>query len=493
MTLKRPAPCAALVCSAGALLLAIGATMVGCAPWSPPPSLVIVVVDTLRADHLGTYGYRVHATSPNLDARAPSAAVFERAFSTAPWTLPAFGSLLTGRLPSRHQAGRIIGEEIDFEGDDLHDIVEHAGKAFYQLDASLPTLASILRESGYDTGAIINNAFLSPEFGLTRGFDTYDYDAAHPAHPAEAVTDRALEWLRKREVEGEGAPFVLLVHYLDPHMPYSAPEPFLGRFAAAYNDDRLELPIADMSRLRTPIRNRDEGWQRYMALEQALYDEEIAYTDAQVERLFAALDERGFLDDGYLVLTSDHGEEFYEHGRAEHGHTVFNELIRVPLLMWGPQVRPGRYALPVSLLDVMPTLLQAAGVTPSDELEGMSLWPALREGPATRVASAIRFDRPLVAEGILYGDEKKALLRWPWKVLADIEDAAELLYNLEDDPEELAGTSASELDDESRDRMLSLLAELQEKIALASASGGGQGAALSEETLRQLRALGYIR
>ncbi|MGD8330845.1 MAG: sulfatase [Acidobacteriota bacterium] len=478
----------------GIAALCAAVVAVACAQPEPPPSMVIVVIDTLRADHLGLYGYQAHPTSPNLDARAASAAVFERAFSTAPWTLPAFGTLFTGQIPTRHSAGVFVHDiEKMLERADPRELVEHSARSFYRLDREIPTLGGTLQAAGYSTAAIMNNAFLSPEFGLSRGFDTYDYDPELPDKDAASATDRALAWLQAREQEGAREPFLLIVHYFDPHMPYAAPEPFLGRFAEPYADERFSVPVTDMPRLRYRIRDRVEGWQRYMALEQALYDEEIAYTDNELERLLGALDERRFLDDGYLLVTADHGEEFHDHGWIEHGHSVYDEVIHVPLMVWGPDVRPGRYELPVSLTDVMPTLLEAAGVARPDDLYGDSLLQVLREGPADRTASALRFDRPLLSEAILYGDEKKSLIRWPYKVLADIEDRAELFYDLETDPEELDGHKAEQLDHQSRDRMLTMLAELQAIIVDASSQSSSEGASLSEETLDRLRALGYIR
>lgn len=485
----RTVRCAALVC----LVAALAAS--GCASSEPlRPSIIIVVVDTLRADHLGLYGYETHPTSPELDARAASAAVFEQAFSTAPWTLPAFGSMLTGQLPTRHAAGlRVADVREAMATTDPRDMIIRAEQRFYQLDASLPTLGTALQADGYRTGAIMNNAFLSPEFGLHRGFGSYDYDPERPDRGAAGATDLALEWLDAHDREAADAPFMLLVHYFDPHMPYAAPEPFLGRFAAPYLGDEFTLPLDDMRPLRYAIRDRTANWERYAALEQAVYDEEIAYADHELARLFEALEQRDFFDDGYVVFTSDHGEEFQEHGRVEHGHSVYHNLIHVPLLVWGPDVVPGRYDLPVSVVDLMPTLLDYAGVAPPGEFEGVSLRAALREGPATRNESIIRFDRPLFAEAILYGDEKKAIIRWPWKTLVDIEDEAELLYNLEDDPEEQRPGRGDELDEEDRDRLLGMVAEIQMKIVEAGAESTVRGATLSEETLQRLRALGYIR
>lgn len=474
--------------------LGVALLAASCAPAPSRPSMVIIIIDTLRQDHLGLYGYEANPTSPNLDARAASAAVFERAFSTAPWTLPAFGSLLTGQLPTRHSAGarvKDVGEAI--ASTDPRDLVGHAGSLFYQLDETLPTLGATLQQAGYRTGAIMNNAFLSPEFGLSRGFDTYEYDSEKPNRRAGAATDRALDWLRAREEADETGPFLLLVHYFDPHMPYAAPPPFQGRFANRHADDEFGVPVQDIRRLRYRIRDRVEGWERYTALEQALYDEEIAYTDSEVERLFAALDERGFLDSGYVVLTSDHGEEFNDHGGVEHGHSVYDEVIRVPFMVWGPEIEPGRYQLPVSLVDIMPTLLEAAGVAAPATFAGSSLWNALREGPASRSESVIRFDRSLLAEGLLYGDEQKALIKWPWKLLIDIEDDAQLFYNLDSDPAEGGRLEPEDLDEAGQDLAFGMLAELQAIMLEAGSHAPGRGAALSEETLQRLRALGYIR
>jgi len=461
---------------------------------SPPPSMIVIVVDTLRADHLGLYGYQANPTSPHLDARAPAAAVFERAYSTSSWTLPAFGSLFTGQIPTRHTAGVRVSDVEDAVAEGgRDDIVMRPIKTFYRLDESLPTLAETLQSAGYRTGAIMNNSFLGPVFGLGRGFDSYDFDRADPERLASQATDLALEWLGSREAS-DGAPFLLVVHYFDPHLPYRAPRPYLGRFAAQHETAEFAVPVADMDPLRQHIRARDEGWQNLAALERAQYDEEIAYTDSEVERLLAALEARGFLDSGYVLLTSDHGEEFFDHGRSEHGHTVFDEVVRVPLLVWGPALTPGRYQLPVSLVDLMPTLLDMAGAPPPANLQGVSIWRALREGPASRSASAVRFDRPLLAEGMLYGDEKKALIRWPWKLMVDIEDEGQWLFDLASDPAESARPGLDHLDESERERALTMMAELQAMISAASAEAGvGESASLSDETLERLRALGYIR
>jgi arylsulfatase A-like enzyme len=458
--------------------------------------VIVVVIDTLRADHMGLYGYEQHPTTPHLDARAGSAAVFERAFSTAPWTLPAIGSLFTGQLPGRHAAGARFASIADaYAAADpssglAAQLVDHGERLFFRLGDSFPTLAQRFAGASYETAAIVNNTFLAPDFGLDRGFATYDYDAETPERRAADATDRALAWLGEQP-PGE-RPLFLFVHYFDPHMRYAAPPPFLGRFSRALAGDELELPLDDHEPLRAVIRPRADGWQHYLALEEALYDEEIAYVDQQLERLFDALEARGFFEHGYLLVTSDHGEEFQDHGGMEHGHTLYSELLRVPLLAWGPEIVAGRYPLPVSLVDVMPTLLEAARLPAEPDIEGVSLWQALTEGPATARASALPFDRPLFAESPLYGDEKKTVTRWPWKLLADLDDKVEVIFDFEADPGENAPRELGDLDAEGQDRLLSMLAILQEMM-LRTNPDAGEGASLSEATLRRLRELGYIR
>ncbi|TMA36511.1 MAG: hypothetical protein E6J87_00440 [Deltaproteobacteria bacterium] len=180
-----------------------------CSPTSRPDSAAIIVVDTLRADHLGFYGYS-RPTSPALDALAAQGLVFERAYSTSPWTLPSFGSLLTGRPPSEHLAGlRVTVDGVP---------------SFTPLSKAMPTLAELLGIHYWATGAVVNNAFLTARSGIARGFDHYDYDESD--RRADASVDAALAWLAGRGDQH----FFLLLHLFDPHLPYDAPPPFRDRF-----------------------------------------------------------------------------------------------------------------------------------------------------------------------------------------------------------------------------------------------------------------------
>ncbi|MFQ5743417.1 MAG: sulfatase [Acidobacteriota bacterium] len=440
--------------------------------------VVLIVIDTLRADHLGVYGYQ-RPTSPAIDKWAEEAAVFDRAFSTSPWTLPAFGSIYTGQLPTRHAAGVRVRKVAQLPArDEIPQLIRHADTLFFELDSSLKTLAEILRDKGYTTGAVINNAFLKPRFGIDRGFETYDYTPKPRVkiRTADATVDRALRWLD----ENPEGPFFLVLHIFDPHMPYAAPAPFAGKFSNQYADT-YGLPIEDFTALRQEAKRPTEKGRIAEALNTALYDEEIAFSDHELGRFLDGLKARGIWGRALVMLTSDHGEELHDHGRFEHGHTVYNELLRVPLMVWGPDVRPGRYSEPVSLVDMMPTILETVGVRAPQAPVGVSLRPLLTTGTAPQ-------ERLLYAERTLYKGEKKAVIRWPWKAIIDLEKDRQLLFDLEADPAEKVNLAPQ------RTAVLyELLGRLQETMLAADQQAQHNEVLLDAETLKNLRALGYLR
>ncbi len=450
-------------CTLLGLGLSVGLSLVGTGCQAAPVrSVLLIVVDTLRADHLGVYGYD-RPTSPYLDAWAEGGAVFEHAFSTSPWTLPSVGTMFTGQLPSRHQAGTFT------RGLDGRP---PARSQFAQLDASLPTLAEAAAAAGFATAAVINNAFLGPRFGLDRGFDTYDFSPAgnRRLRRADVVIDRALVWLRER---GE-TPFFLVVHLFDPHMMYDPPEATRGQFSSALPDAGLPRVT---ERVRATLGRGDPFDRDYLV---ALYDEEILFVDRQLGRLFESLDAAGRTDDVVVLLTSDHGEELFDHGGFEHGHSAYNELLRVPLVVRGPGIRPARHAAPVSLLDLFPTVLAAFGQTVPDGLPGRSLWPVL--------AGGLLPDRPLYAERTLYGAERQAIIGWPFKLIrrADLDQTR--LFDLAADFDERRDVAAAHPEEAAR-----LLGLLQATLAAAAGGSTADQVQMDEETLKALRSLGYVR
>jgi len=451
----------------GALLAVLAAA---CTPSQPQPirrSVVLVVVDTLRADHLGTYGY-ARATSPALDRWSAQGAVFERALATSSWTVPSFGSLFTGRIPSAHGAGQLLRR-------DGVPIRRDGRKVVLSLDPGVQTLAELLARQGWATAAIVSNHFLAPAVGLARGFETYDFVPADNGDKrrARVVVDRAIDWLRHRD----GRPFLLVLHFFDPHLAYGAPAPFAGRFTADYGGAR-RLPVTDLDGIRRAAPSLGEAERAFIT---AAYDEELAYADGELDRLRQALAAQSSADTPPLILfTADHGEELFDHDGFEHGHTLFQELVHVPLVVWGPGVRPGRVTVPVSLVDVVPTVLDALRVTAPDHLDGVSLWPLLR-GDAPPPSP-----RALVAEGTLFGPDRRAIVRFPEKLIVGGERGREL-FDLSADPREERNVAATGSDADT------LARELDATVDRARAGRrGSQETTFDAVTLDRLRALGYL-
>lgn len=289
-------------------------------------NVLVVTVDTLRADRVGAYGSRAGAT-PHIDALARRGIVFERAFTTAPLTLPAHVSLFSGLLPM-HSGVRVNGTD--------------------RVPAEIPLLAEQLRASGFATGAAVGSFVLRSETGIARGFAAYDESFAANAgrsdqwegeRPGSEVVDRALAWL-----DGAGSErFFLWVHLFDPHAPYAPPAPHAERFA------------------RRP------------------YEGEVAYADACLGRLLEGMRERGRLEKTLIVVAGDHGESLGEHGEATHGVFLYDATLRVPLIVVPPDATAARrVSAPVSLVDVAPTIREATGLPPSAS-DGVSL---LRSRPS---------------------------------------------------------------------------------------------------------------
>ena len=450
-----------------------------------PQSVVLIVIDTLRQDHLGVYGY-LRPTSPNIDQMAVGAAVFDRAVSASTWTLPAFGSMFTGHLLARHGAGVMVRDRelLEAASDSaaggleqrlrlLQDTAKHGERRFTVLDSKLPTLAGVLRDQGYATGAVVNNAFLDPRFGLARGFEFYQYRQGRAERSAEDTVEMALEWVKEKA----GQPIFLLVHFMDVHMPYRPPESVSGRFTGGY-EEKLDPELPRVRAVRRRIARGDEVARGFYT---ATYDEEIAYVDDQLAALFAGLQQQGYWDDTLMILTSDHGEALFEHGRWEHGGSVFSEVVRIPFVVRGPGVRRGRNPAPISLTDLMPTVLDALGVELEDEMYGTSMWPSVTGAPPP--------ERDLLIEGTLYGAEQKAIVRWPYKMIYQTNPKATLLFDLERDPNELVDLSRlePELLQQLRDSLGNIL------LSAVRARSTTRGAELDPAIMENLRALGYLR
>ncbi len=338
----------------------------GCAPADEhPTNVVLISIDTLRADHVGSYGYP-RPTTPVLDSIAEQGVRFSNAFSQSSWTLPAHASLLTSQYSHEHGA------------------VENNTRI---KDAAV-LLAEALQNAGYDTGAFVTWVYVSKLYGFDRGFahfaELIDQDnlmmaAGAGAVPAGPTTDAAIQWLeRERE-----APFFLFVHYFDPHMDYAPPEPFDRLYDPDYTGSatgryKWLVPfIRYLPLYEAPIDARDRDHV------EALYDAEIRYTDEQIGRLLDAVDANVGLDDCLVVIVSDHGEEFNDHLSMEgHGWTLYDEIIRVPLIVRFPDAEHAGAVIDdtVELIDVAPTILGRLGVTQPDGFRGRDLTGLIETG-----------------------------------------------------------------------------------------------------------------
>jgi len=438
-------------------------------------SVLLVISDTTRADELGCYGSR-YGTTPRLDALAAGGTRFAHASAHAPWTLPSTASLLTSLLPEQHGADGFIDMAAVKRG-------APATPAFHGLDESIDTVAEAFRAGGYDTGAVVNVSFLDRQFGLTQGFDHVDakwFGSNTEVRGARETTDAALAWLDARDGDG---PFFLLVHYFDPHAVYAPPPEFRKRFAAPVDRESESFVFGTREHMMLLRAGRLELDPPLLDRAHHLYRGEIAYVDEQVGRLVDSLDERGLGSSTLVVVTADHGEEFLDHGGFEHGHTLYEELVHVPLIFWRPGlVEPGRVVEETTgLIDVAPTLCELAGVAPPERFVGRSLAGALRGDAA--------HERPILAHGNFWGPPLSSWRSGSWKLIrTPLEEGGERieLYDLATDPTERANRAEvrPEVVERLREELLLTSEQLQ---ALAE----GREVELSEEALKRLQALGY--
>ena len=435
------------------LALLFAATACTRTPPPPPKHVVLVSIDTLQPEHLGCYGYD-RPTSPRLDAVAEAGVLFERATSPAPWTLPGHASMLTGLYPSR-------------TGLRDHDVT---------LPDGVVTLASVLAANGYRTAAVVNSHNLSPTFGLNRGFQQYEYfrEEVGRREPTREIVDQALAWLEEHRDER----FFLFVHSYDVHSDYKSLPQYEQQFVRPYGG-RADGTTAQMVAVRT---GRDGAFDAADAAHLIdLYDAGIRQFDDELGRLLDALAGR---DDTLLVVTSDHGEEFLEHGSLLHGRTQYEEVVRVPLIVRGPGVPAGaRVATTVSLLDVMPTILSAVGAPVPTGLDGVDLSSTWR-GKAAAIGERFLFHeadhnnaQPDVTRAIRHDHDKLHLDRLTGAVT---------LFDLATDPGEHRDLAAE------RAPLASDLRARLDAFRQQHAEGGA-AVTLTPEQLERLKSLGYVR
>ncbi len=449
-------------------------------PASDPPNVVMIAVDTLRADHLGCYGYH-RPTSPNIDRLASQSVLFERAYSPASWTLPAFMSIFTGLGPEVHECLNI----------------ERC------LPGTIPTLAEQFQRRGYFCGAVISNRLAGAKYGFARGFDAFDEDSVpisaeiaflqrHPdrreVSHREIITSPIVTSLAKGLLERareSRKPFFLFILYYDPHGDYAPPPPYKTMFDPDY------LGPIDGNNIHLISREPPVG--RDLEHLKALYDGEIAFTDRHIGDLLEALDDGGEPEDTITIFLSDHGEAFGEHGLFAHGSNAHVEEVAVPMIWRWPGKLPAghRVTSPVSTLDVAKTLQALMRFEGFDLLCGKSLWAGLRGGqlPADRVVFSQR------AKGSprhLAATKGHLRLHVRFGENPQEEQAEWFLHDVSTDRQEQSPATGADLEPASdiRAEIISFweeCAEIREHY-----STQGQHIQLTDEERRRLESMGYI-
>jgi arylsulfatase A-like enzyme/Flp pilus assembly protein TadD len=393
--------------------------------------LLFITLDTTRADRLGCYGYSEAAT-PTLDRLAAAGVRFDRAYSPAPLTLPAHTSVFTGLYPPEH------GLRTNGRG---------------RLDEKLATLPALLQEVGYDTAAFVSSFVLDHRFGLGRGWTKYDdgqlsqtpseLDALQRQRGAREVVDAALDWFGRRGSQ----PFCLWVHFYDPHFPYDA--------------------------------HADEFGERFR---DRPYDGELSAVDVQIARLLKAIESAGQRENTWVIVLGDHGEGFGDHVERTHGYTLYDSTQRVPLLMeWPGHIAAGQEVKePVSLVDLLPTVLEQLRLRQPSDLKGRSLVPAFTGKPLDERPCYGMTDDPFLQNG---WSPLRSLVAGRWKFIRTKQPE---LFDLQADPGETRNLYATEPDEAAR--LDKLLAEFEAKLVERTA----KPVQLTPREQKALESLGYL-
>jgi arylsulfatase len=434
---------------------------------SPGADVLLITVDTLRPDHLSLYGY-ARATSPELERWLSRGSIFESAYSTEANTPPSVISILSGQLPQ-----------------------EHGVRAFWQLlPRDVPLLPDLLPPA-YQTAAMVSSTVLTDEaLGIADRFDHYDdfVDEIESRRRiwerrASRTTDAALRWLSKsRDPE---RPLFLWVHYIDPHGPYRPPDDKPRTFR-----HQGEVPLERSRMYRFQIEPGVDDALHY----QDRYDEEVAYTDAQIGRLLEGYSAQASLDDALVIFVADHGESMIEHERwFTHGYHVYEEILRVPLVLRGPGLGPGRVETPASTIDIVPTVLRFAGAAVPEHMAGVDLRDREQRGRA----------RPLFVEATLESSQWRAVIESGEKWMVQYQKGSTeprrlVFYDLRRDPHERRAEPWPSEDEAGR--ALLALSRRDPYVTEENATRA-TGHKLTQpkidprvdgEALEKLRALGYV-
>ncbi len=426
------------------------------------PNVLVLLLDTLRADHMSIYGYE-RLTTPVLDGFAKENVMAAHAITAAPWTPASVATILTGLYPSSH--GMMPPNDRDL-----------AKLGTVRLSSNLKTLPEILKEQGYRTAAVSPNPWISEEFGYTQGFDQFFY--LH-RKPAATITESGQEIIDGWTKSDSEDPFFLYLHFLDPHDPYTPPENYATKFSGplskspfTYDEKMLELI--------------------------GRYDGEINYLDTELGKFFDYLKRKGLYEDLFIIVVADHGEQFMEHGDQRHGYKLFNEEVHVPLFIkTGRAKDTGRVINEtVSTVDILPTIYSRLGIKSPEELPGVSLMNEEAIQARKGIMSEIRrvYDMKSATNGegqhlvmeVPYDqsnpDPKKSLAAWTTPNVLG-------LFDTKNDYACIAKITNPALEA----RLKGTFDEIHVNALKSMVAPGEKGPEIKDETLEHLKSLGYLQ
>jgi len=452
------------------------------------PSFILISIDSLRPDHLGCYGY-ARETSPTLDRLAREGTLFETAWSSTSWTLPAHAALFTS-LPDRVHGC--------YDGDRW-------------LARNRTTVAEAFKDAGYETVGFFSGPYLHPNYGLSQGFGSYHdctsysdktiallqgkapenaespLDLCFKDITNDIVLESVTRWLDERP----GGPFFMFIHMWDVHYEYIPPPPYDTLFDPDHRGKTVSPVYPEGVNLRAAVSTRQPRSLEHL---KSLYDGEIRWTDDTLARLFAKLKAIGHFDDTVIVVTADHGEAFGEHGVLGHHYTLFEEEVRIPLIIrYPPSVPAGRRVREVAhITDIAPTLLSLASLPPMPHARGRDLTPLLRANPAPWTETPVLSEllNPLVT------GRQMALRTKRWKLARLIDTGHVTMFDLEKDPGEQRPLSEPDFllpPEEVAALLKSTARKLQEAARLLPVPVKRDTPPIPEMTESHLRSLGYLK
>ena len=428
------------------------------------PNVILVVIDTQRADHLSCYGYN-RDTSPTLNKIAQEGLLFETAISQSSWTWPATATILTGLYPYTHG---VTSDERSF------------------LDDSIITLSELLQENHFTTVGISANFLISKGKNFNQGFETFIEMPwiSSKASKAEDINHKFYEWLETNK----NFQFFAYLHYMDPHDRYSAPGKYQNMFASDYEGENDFIINGNVHPLWEAINfNKKEVEYTEADIEHlmALYDGEIRYWDSQFSALLERLKKLNVLTKTIIIVTSDHGEEFLEHGKLRHGLQLYDESIRVPLIIWNPEfIKRGRIEEQVETVDIYPTICKILGIEIPGEIQGKSLFPV------TELKSLSPYAYSQTEHAFIFGKGrvmKNSIRTTKWKLIFTPFENKYELYSILDDENEKTDLFAN------HPIGVKLKDKLEQWVEKTTKLNSGKRQGIDRATLEKLRSLGYIK